>query len=144
MKVSSVSLLFVLLEVSACSSVTEGTSQVIAVSTNPSGADCALMRQGMVIGRVSPTPGQVKIDKTKHDINVECTKGGFEKASFFNESDVAGMTFGNLIVGGLIGWAIDSATGADNKYTGSVHLEMKPSTAQQPPTPVPPAQDGKT
>jgi hypothetical protein len=51
-----------------------------------------------------------------------------------------------MIVGGVIGWAINSATGADNKYTGSVHLEMKPSTAQQPPAPVPvpPAKDGKT
>ena len=143
MKASFAALLMSALAVSACSSITEGTSQVISVSTNPAGADCALVRQGIVIGRVNPTPGQVKIDKTKHDINVECTKEGFAKASYFNKSDVAGMTAGNLILGGAIGWAIDSATGADNKYDGSVHLEFKPAADKSLQAPAVPPQDGK-
>lgn len=119
----------------ACSSLTEGTSQNIAVSTNPSGANCALLRQGIVIARVNPTPGTVRIDKTKHDITVECEKDGFQKASFFNKSDVAGMTAANLLIpGAAVGWIIDSATGADNKYTGSVHLELQPNGTKPPPT----------
>jgi len=127
---------------SACSSIIEGTSQNIAVSTDPAGADCALVRQGNVIGRVNPTPGTVKIDKTKHDITVECALEGYQPASFFNKSDVAGATVGNVIAGGLVGWAIDSATGADNKYTGSVHIEMVPTGNSAPaaaPVETPPA-----
>ena len=87
------------------------------------------MREGNVIARVNPTPGTVKISKTKHDITVDCTKEGFQKASYFNKSDIAGMTVGNLILGGAIGWAIDSATGSDNKYTSAVHIELVPKDA---------------
>jgi len=117
---------------SACSSITEGTSQSIAISTDPSGANCALVRQGLVIGRVNPTPGAVTVDKTKHDITIECSKAGFQTAQYHNKSDVAGMTAGNIIAGGVVGWAIDSATGADNKYTGSVHLQLVPDGAPAP------------
>lgn len=79
--------------VSACSSIVEGTSQEIAISTSPSGADCALEREGITIARVNPTPG---------------------------------ATFGNIILGGGVGWIIDSASGADNKYTSPVNIPLVP------------------
>ncbi len=112
------------LGLSACSSIVEGTSQELVINTNPEGADCALIREGQVIGRVSPTPGGITIKKSKHDINVECTKKGYQKATFFNKSDVAGATVGNIILGGGIGWAIDSANGADNKYTTPMNITL--------------------
>ncbi len=115
---------FSLLSLTACSSIIEGTNQQIVVNTNPPGADCALMRENIVIGRVNPTPGAVTIQKTKHDINVVCNKKGYEEATFFNNSDAAGATFGNIIAGGGIGWAIDSASGADNKYTSPVNITL--------------------
>ncbi|MDB5491327.1 MAG: hypothetical protein JWO78_1176 [Micavibrio sp.] len=62
--------------------------------------------------------------KTKYDINIVCTKAGYEKTTYFNKSDVAGATVGNLIFGGGIGWAIDSASGADNKYTSPVNITL--------------------
>jgi len=110
-----------------CSSVIEGTSQEIVINTNPAGADCALKREGTVIGRVNPTPGGVTIKKTKHDITIVCDKPGFEQASFMNNSDAAGATFGNIVLGGGIGWAVDSASGADNKYTSPVNITLVPS-----------------
>lgn len=124
---------------SACSSVLEGTSQEIVINTNPPGANCALVRENIVIARVSPTPGAATIKKTKHDITVECEKESFQKASFFNKSDVAGATVGNIILGGGIGWAIDSASGADNKYTSPVNITLVPTemAAGVPAAPVP-------
>lgn len=113
----------------ACSSIVEGTSQEIVVNTNPGGADCALIREGIVIGRVNPTPGAVTIKKTKHDITIKCDKDGFEQATYFNKSGAAGATFGNIILGGGIGWAIDSASGADNKYDSPVNITMVPKQA---------------
>lgn len=113
----------------ACSSIIEGTSQEIVVNTNPAGADCALVREGVVIGRVNPTPGAVTIKKTKHDITIKCDKDGFEQATYFNKSGAAGATFGNIILGGGIGWAIDSASGADNKYDSPVNITMVPKQA---------------
>lgn len=109
---------------SACSSIIEGTSQEIVINTSPEGANCALEREGMVIGRIDPTPGGVVVKKTKHDINITCTKKGYETATYFNKSDVAGATVGNIILGGGIGWAIDSANGADNKYTSPVNISL--------------------
>ncbi len=108
----------------ACSSIVEGTSQELVINTNPAGANCALIREGQVIGRVSETPGGITIKKSKHDITVECTKKGYKKAVFFNKSDVAGATVGNILLGGGIGWAIDSANGADNKYTTPMNITL--------------------
>lgn len=109
---------------SACSSIVEGTSQELVINTNPEGADCEIQREGNVIGRVSPTPGGVVVKKTKHDITVVCNKKGYQTAKFFNKSDVAGATVGNIILGGGIGWAIDSASGADNKYLTPMNINL--------------------
>lgn len=109
---------------SACSSIVEGTSQELVINTNPEGADCELKREGMVIGRVNPTPGGIVVKKTKHDMIVTCKKKGYETATFYNKSDVAGATVGNIILGGGIGWAIDSASGADNKYTTPMNISL--------------------
>lgn len=110
----------------ACSSIIEGRSQEIVVNTNPSGATCTLERNGMPIGTVSPTPSGVLIEKTKYDITVKCNKEGYQEATYFNKSGAAGATFGNIVLGGGIGWAIDSASGSDNKYDSPVNLTMVP------------------
>lgn len=115
MKLTSVVAVAAALCLSACSSVVEGTSQTLHFSSNPSGAACKLERNGLVIGNVT-TPGALVVQKTKHNINVTCSKEGYEDSTAFLKSEVAGATFGNIILGGGIGWAIDSASGADNKY----------------------------
>ena len=94
-----------------CSSIIEGTSQTLSFDSNPSGAECTLSRNGMVIGSVR-TPGGLTVKKTKYDINLLCHKDGYQDATAFLNSDVAGATAGNIILGGGIGWAIDSASGA--------------------------------
>lgn len=114
---------------SGCSSIIEGTSQEILVNSNPSGADCEFVREGNVIARVVQTPGGVTIKKTKHDITLKCHKDGYQEASYLNHSGAAGATFGNIILGGGIGWAIDSASGADNKYDGVVNITLVPNQA---------------
>ena len=116
-----------LLTVTGCASIIEGTSQTITLNTNPPGADCALMREGVVIGRVTPTPGSVVIQKTKHDIMIACTKAGYQEATYLNHSGAAGATFGNIVLGGGIGWAINSASGADNKYDSPVNITLVPA-----------------
>ena len=114
---------------SACSSVIEGTSQEILVNTNPSGANCEFVREGNTIARVTQTPGGATIKKTKHDITLKCSKDGYQEATYLNHSGAAGATFGNIVLGGGIGWAIDSASGADNKYDGVVNITLVPNTA---------------
>jgi hypothetical protein len=58
-----------------------------------------------------------------------------------DHSGVAGSTFGNIVAGGLVGWGIDSASGADNKYESPVNISMVPvpPAPVATPTPAPPA-----
>lgn len=117
--------LALLVMLAGCSTITNGTTQMIDVNTDPVGADCTLTRHNEQIGLVSNTPAFIQVDKTKYDILFTCRKAGYQNASYFNKSDIAGMTVGNAIFGGLIGWGIDSATGSDNKYDSSVFIKLQ-------------------
>ena len=111
----------------ACSTIIEGTSQNISVSTQPPEASCELVRDGVVIGVIRSTPGSVKIEKNKQNIIVTCKKAGYKDGVYRNESDFAGATAGNILLGGIIGVGIDAATGAANKYDGDVAIVLEPS-----------------
>ncbi len=110
--------------ITACSSIIEGRSQQIVINTNPPGASCQLVRNGTTIATVTDTPSGVNVDKTKYDIEIKCNKPGYQQATYLNHSGAAGATFGNIILGGGIGWAIDSASGADNKYDSPVNITL--------------------
>lgn len=53
---------------SGCATIIEGTGQSINVTTAPPGANCTIDRAGARLGQVSPTPGTLRIDKSKNDI----------------------------------------------------------------------------
>jgi len=114
-----------------CSTITKGTEQNITVNTTPSGAKCDLERRGKNIGVVNSTPGTVVVDKTKHDILIKCTKDGFEQATYTNKSGWesgtggAGIAMDVLLTLGVSS-AVDSISGADNKYEPSVSITLVP------------------
>lgn len=122
-----------LLALTGCASIIDGTSQTLTVNTNPPGANCDFMREGQVIASIANTPGGVVVEKTKHDINVVCKKAGYQDATYFNNSGVQEATFGNIVAGGVIGWGIDSASGADNKYTPDMNITLVPLPSQPAP-----------
>jgi len=100
------------LVMSGCASIVEGTTQTVTVSTTPAGALCELKRNGQTIGLVNPTPGSVVLDKSKDNVGVLCRKDGHDEVAGTLASEVQGMTFGNLILGGIVGVAIDAGSGA--------------------------------
>lgn len=107
-----------------CATILSGSSQTITLQTNPDGARCELQREGRIIGAVESTPGAVTIKKTKHDIDVICVKPGFSQSKEFAKSGVEGAVFGNILLGGFIGWAVDSAAGTDNKYPDVITINL--------------------
>src|SRR5882724_10609065 len=109
---------------SGCSTIVEGSSQSIAINTQPPGASCAVTRHGEALGKVDPTPGSILIEKTKYDLTITCDKDGYGQATRIDKSGADAATFGNIVLGGGIGWAIDSATGSDNKYDTPVTLTL--------------------
>lgn len=125
-------LLYCALLASGCASILSGTSQTVTINTNPPGARCELVREGRIIGTVEKTPGAVTLKKTKHDIDISCKKAGYIETKEFAKSGTEGATFGNLILSGGIGWAIDSAAGADNKYPEVLTVTMVPTTGGAP------------
>lgn len=124
-----------------CSSIIEGTSQTVTFNSNPSDANCLLTRNGLAIGNLR-TPSGIVVEKTKHNIQVVCSKDGFDDSTVMLKSGVAGATFGNIILGGGIGWAIDSASGADNKYDDVVNVYLNRKGEPKPQIPAPAAAAG--
>ena len=117
---------------SGCASVVDGSTQEVMVATTPDQAYCKLIRQGTPVGEINKTPGTVTLKKTKHDLTIECQKEGFHKSVYYNKSDIQGSVFGNIILGGGIGWAIDSASGSDNRYTSPVNISLVPLSKPAP------------
>ncbi len=111
---------------SGCASILSGTSQEVMVNTNPGGARCGIYKEGERVATIDSTPGIATVQRTKRDIWLACAKTGYQTATYRNHSGIANTSFGNLVAGGLIGVAVDSATGADNRYETPVNVSMVP------------------
>lgn len=112
--------------VGGCASIVTGTTQEISVSSDPDSADCTLAREGRPIGTVK-TPGPVKVKRDSRTIHVDCRKDGYEDGRVIMNSRYETMSAGNIVLGGLIGLAIDQATGANNRYDTFVSVRLEPS-----------------
>lgn len=111
---------------SGCASVMKGSSQSIAITTMPtSGADCVLSSKEGSWPVVSP--GVVKVERSKADIVVHCSKAGWQDATQTIPSNFEGWTMGNLLIGGVIGVGVDAATGAINEYPHAFNVTMIPA-----------------
>ena len=97
---------------SACATITRGTNDTLVVNSQPAGADVKLSN-----GMTGVTPATFKLPR-KSDIVVEVKKAGYEPAkvnivSQMSGAGGAGMA-GNVLVGGIIGAAVDAGSGAMN------------------------------
>lgn len=116
----------VLMSVGGCATLTKGNSQTVTIDTKPSGAECTLSRSGNILSIVNPTPGSVNIEKAMADISVTCKKHGYHDGVGTLSSKFQGMTFGNILFGGLVGLAIDAGSGAINRYDPMLSLLLIP------------------
>jgi cobalamin biosynthesis protein CbiD len=109
-----------------CATLVKGTTQIVTVSTEPAGANCILSREGRQVAVINPTPGTVTVDKARGTISVACRKVGFQDSVGAMASSFQSMTFGNIIFGGLIGVAVDAASGAMNEYPPLITITLVP------------------
>lgn len=115
-----------------CASIVSGRTQEVTINTNPQGAHCRLTRENALIAVVPRTPGTVRIDRAKAPIQVSCQKSGHNDTAHLVDSEIEQMVFGNIAIGGLLGWGIDSATGADNRYDSTVNITLLPAPGGDP------------
>jgi hypothetical protein len=95
---------------SACATVTRGTHDKLTVRSEPAGADVALSS-----GERGVTPTMFRKKRTE-GFNVTVSKPGFRSVTVPVESKFSATggaaVLGNALVGGVIGGAVDMATGA--------------------------------
>lgn len=127
---------------SGCASVTGNKLQPVSVQTIENnkeivGAGCTLTNDA---GKwFVSTPGSVTIQKSTGDLAVDCKK---ENDSVGHETIVSkanGAVWGNIILGGAVGYIVDRNTGAGFDYPAVITVVMNKinaamglSTATQP------------
>lgn len=118
---------------SACATITKGTTQTIAVNTpGVVGATCTLSSSA-VGTHVIVTPGIIDLPKSKDAVAVRCVKPCYQDGAGVIASNLEGMTAGNIIAGGVIGLGVDAASGAMNRYSEVNDIVMVPIAGCVPP-----------
>lgn len=118
-------LVIAILLLSGCASITRGSWDVLNIETVPPGATCNLTT-GLVC---ASTPCALKMKRKSNGV-VMCELEGYESgsANFTHKTaggGAAGMA-GNVLVGGLIGVAVDAGTGSTQDLTPNpvvIHLK---------------------
>jgi hypothetical protein len=114
---------------SGCASIVSGTRQKIHVFSDPNAALVTVVNKQEETVATTTTPGFVILKRGPGSPQYRMTvkKSGYTEEAVLIEPDKKGnpWVFGNIIVGGLLGLAIDSNTGAANHLAPSevkVHL----------------------
>lgn len=126
---AAAALLFVGL--TGCASIVTGTTQPMAVETRLSsgqdvaGAYCRLSNSKGTW--FVTTPGTITIHRaTSSPLAINCTKEGHQQLGVTSiKPKSKGMTWGNLIFGGVIGVITDGVTGAAGHYPSPITVIME-------------------
>jgi hypothetical protein len=111
---------------SACSTITRGTTQAVAINTpGADKAECELRSEGIGVKNVV-SPATIVLDKSQHNVEVTCRKKCFTEGKGVIASHTDEMTAGNIIVGGVVGLAVDAGSGAMNQYEPQIQVAMNP------------------
>ena len=121
---------------SGCATITTGQNQSLSVETRAkgvavAGASCQLANDKGVW--FVSTPGSVMVNRAYGDLSVKCTHEKFPPGTMIVRSTTKGMAFGNILVGGIIGAAVDVGTGSAYDYPSLITLELGlTQTAEEP------------
>jgi len=113
---------------SACSTIVNGSNQMVKFDTGEvAGATClASGGSDFAVKETFTTPAEVKLPRSKKKIDITCDKTGYQTATTSIFGKVEGSTAGNIIAGGGIGLGVDALTGAIYKYPDTVLIDMVP------------------
>lgn len=109
-----------------CASVAHGTTQAVKIETLTAsgqtidGAECRLTNDK---GEAVTMSGQsVPVRRSGGNLSIECTQPGQAPAGGQAVSRVNGGMVGNILIGGLVGAAIDAGNGAGFNYPSWMQL----------------------
>lgn len=110
-----------------CATIVKDDSQPVAFSSEPEGATVEI--NSIPRGK-TPTTIMLKREYGKQIVGFKLD--GYHPISFKLKKSLAGMTFGNIIFGGVIGVGVDVATGKATNYEDAVHVMMTPLSEPKP------------
>ena len=96
------------LATTGCATVMNGTNIDYVTETDPAGADVVFLG-----GLSCVSPCELELRRGS-DTRVDITRDGYEPVYVLVQSRLGGSTFGNILLGGGIGAAIDGGNGASN------------------------------
>ena len=122
----------------SCASITDSKMQPISVNAlykgnNIEGAQCALVNNKGTW--YVNSPGSVVIQKSYGDLAVTCKKNKVPTGILTTNSSSNKGVWGNILLGGPIGYAIDSSSGAGFDYPSTINVMMGRNIDLKPPTP---------
>lgn len=118
--------IFALLIFSSCSTVINGTTQKITVTSNVQGAEVTM--NGTVIGR-TPITTRVKRENTVHLI---VRKDGYKDYQQQLVTKLDPWFWGNILIGGLLGSTTDTVSGSTHLIDPeTIFVQMEPDTASK-------------
>ncbi len=120
--------------VTGCASITSGKHQPVSINAICNGepvtdVSCTLMNdKGSWHVK---TPGSVMIQKAYGDLAVDCKKGDAVVSSKFQSKNNTSV-WGNILAGGIIGYAVDASSGAGFDYPATMTITMPPPCPGRP------------
>lgn len=115
-------------QVVGCASIVTGHNQSISVETTHhngikvADASCRLTNdKGTWFVH---TPGSVTVRRSYAAMQVRCEKDGYTPTSMSAPSHTKAMVAGNILFGGLIGGAVDVASGAAYDYPDLIQVDL--------------------
>jgi len=111
----------------ACATVTKGTTDEVVISSEPSGSKVTT-----TLGYEGITPATIE-HKRKKTFTATIENEGYKPAQIFIDSRLAGSgtagLAGNILLGGVIGLAVDGISGASlDHYPDNVLVQLVPLT----------------
>ncbi len=120
----SITIMFAVLVVTGCASITTGQDQPVSVETPACpAASCKLTNKDGTY-YIPTTPGTVQVNRACGKLTLQCSKDGADDFIMTVSSSVKAMAFGNIIFGGLIGAGVDTVTGAACEYPDLIPVPM--------------------
>lgn len=114
-----------------CATLVDGGKlQPLTITSDPPDAHVVIHdKMDDVDFREGQTPFTAQV-KRNHDYLIRVTKDGYDDAEATVERKSNGWTFANILLGGIVGFYVDTQTGAAyDLSTHEVQVPLKPSAA---------------
>ena len=97
--------IIIALTLSGCSTMMNGDTVEVPVTTTPSGATLVLNGESYI------SPAVVLVPRGEGDFNLHIEKKGFQAVDILLKESIDGWFWGNFLFGGVVGFAVDFITG---------------------------------